>query len=154
MTDPRARIVPEVTALTEPYWEAARAGRLALQRCPVCERTWHPPEPVCPTSPGHPVEWITASGWGRLHSYTVVHHAAHPAVADALPYVVALVDLDEGPRLICNLLGSDPGEVTPFARVRLELGSTAAGETLPVARLAAFGPPGDGGGPAGPAPHA
>ena len=86
----------------------------------------------------HELRWFEASGLGRLASFTVVTHAAHPVVQDRLPYVIALVELDEGPRVICNLApGQD--EPGPAARVVLRLGGTAGGLELPVAYLLADG---------------
>lgn len=133
---PTPRIVPDESDLTAHYWERAAQGRIALQRCLDCARVWHPPAPTCPGGPGHRIEWFDASGRGRLHSYTQVDHATHPAVIGALPYLVALIELDEGPILICNLLEAAPGELRADQPVSLSLGPAAGGLTLPVARLA------------------
>jgi uncharacterized OB-fold protein len=130
------RIVPAETPLTAGYWSAARRGVILLQRCADCGAVLHPPAPVCPGGTGHELRWLEASGLGRLASFTVVTHAAHPVVQHRLPYVVALVELDEGPRVICNLA---PGQGQPGAggRVGLRLGGTAGGLELPVAYLLA-----------------
>jgi uncharacterized OB-fold protein len=128
-------IVPEQTTLTEPYWAAAREGRVALQRCVECGIVWHPPSPVCPAGRAHPIEWFLASGHGRLYSYTEVQHAAHPAVQHALPYLVGLIDLAEGPRLVCNLVGADTSAPAAGAPVTIGIGPAAGGLHLPVARL-------------------
>ncbi|MFA7666308.1 MAG: Zn-ribbon domain-containing OB-fold protein [Burkholderiaceae bacterium] len=97
-------IVPKPDALTRPYWDAARAGRLVAQRCNVCSRIWHPPLPSCPACGAQSIVWIPLSGNGVIYSHTIIHHAAHAAVADRTPYLVALVTLDEGPRLVSNIL--------------------------------------------------
>jgi uncharacterized OB-fold protein len=133
------RIVPAETALTAEYWAAARRGVILLQRCGDCGAVLHPPAPVCPGGAGHELEWFEASGRGRLASFTSVVHAVHPAVQDRLPYLIALVELEEGPRIICNLaLGqAEPG---PGARVSLRLGLAAGGLELPVAHLTADPP--------------
>jgi len=130
------RIVPAETPLTAQYWSAARRGVILLQRCADCGAVLHPPAPVCPGGAAHELRWLEATGLGRLASFTVVTHAAHPVVHGRLPYVIALVELDEGPRVICNL---SPGqhEPGPRARVGLRLGSTAGGLELPVAYLLA-----------------
>jgi uncharacterized protein len=128
-------IVPEQTELTAAYWAGAARGEVMLQRCRECAAVWHPPAPTCPNGPSHPIEWFAASGRGRLHSYTRVEHAAHPAVAAAVPYLVALVELDEGPRLICNLLDASPEGLVAGLRVRLSIGAAAGGALLPVAHL-------------------
>ena len=109
---------------------------ILLQRCADCGAVLHPPAPVCPAGIGHELRWFEASGLGRLASFTVVTHAAHPVVQDRLPYVIALVELDEGPRVIVNLA---PGQAEPGpgTRVGLRLGGTAGGLELPVAYLLA-----------------
>ena len=129
------RIVPAETELTAPYWAAARDGAVALQRCRRCGHVWHPPAPVCPQCRAADYEWFRSSGHGRLHSYTRVEHAAHPAVTDRLPYLVALVDLDEGPRFVCGL-EADEAELAPGLAVTIAIGSAAGGLELPVARPA------------------
>jgi uncharacterized OB-fold protein len=129
------RIVPAETELTAAYWSAAREGAIALQRCRACGHVWHPPAPVCPACRATDYEWFRSAGAGRLYSYTRVEHAAHPAVADRLPYLVALVELDEGPRVVCGLL-ADVDELGPGLAVTIATGSTAGGLELPVARPA------------------
>ncbi|MCU1657185.1 MAG: hypothetical protein JWO57_1841 [Pseudonocardiales bacterium] len=144
MTGPR--IVPESTELTAAFWSAAAEGRILLQRCAGCELVWHPPAPVCPGCRGDVLEWFASSGRGTLYSYTRVEHAAHAAVADAVPYLVALVDLDEGPRVVTSLVGVDDASavsaLTARTRVTIELGPAAAGLQLPIARPS--GPDADG----------
>jgi uncharacterized OB-fold protein len=131
------RIVPGELPLTAGYWSAARRGVILLQRCGTCAAVLHPPAPVCPGGSEHELRWFEASGRGRLASFTSVEHAAHAAVRDRLPYLVALVDLDEGPRFICNLEGATPAELRPGAHVVVRLGRAAGGLELPVAVLAA-----------------
>ncbi|MDQ1692174.1 MAG: uncharacterized protein QOD87_2282 [Pseudonocardiales bacterium] len=136
MTSPISpRVVPEESELTAPYWASAQLGRVALQRCLDCGLVWHPPAPSCPAGAAHRIEWFESSGRGRLYSYTVVEHAVHPAVIGALPYLLALVALDEGPRLICNLVSADPSNLSADLPVTLSAGPAAGGLTLPVARL-------------------
>jgi hypothetical protein len=145
----RALIVPAETALTAPYWSAAREGVIALQRCTQCGRLWHPPAPICPRCRSASYEWIRSHGRGTLYSYTTVMHAAHPAIAEAVPYRVALVDLEEGPRVILALVdGEGSGDVAggegaggeaslvAGAAIRIVLGTAPGGLKLPVARLA------------------
>jgi uncharacterized OB-fold protein len=124
-------IKPEETGLTQPYWQAARRGVVLLQHCNACGTYWHPPQPTCPDCLASSYEWAESSGRGELYSYTTVHHAAHPAVVDALPYVVALVTVEEGPNVICNFLG--PAPPTVGLPIRLALGPTPGGMELPQA---------------------
>jgi uncharacterized protein len=135
MTAPRSRIVPETTELTSPYWTAAAEGRVLLQRCRSCGLVWHPPAPVCPGCRADAPQWVASRGLGTLYSYTRVEHAVHAAVVDAVPYLVALVDLDEGPRIITTLVGvEDIAGLDAGTRVTIEAGPAAAGLQLPVAR--------------------
>lgn len=97
-------IVPKPDVLTQPYWDGVAQHELRVQRCNACGELWHPPLPLCPCCHSRDIRWIPVSGRGTLYSYTVVHHAAHVAVAERVPYVVALVTLDEGPRVVSNLL--------------------------------------------------
>lgn len=98
---------PEPTALTRPFWEACRRRELTLQWCLSCGRPQHPPRAVCIRCHGDRLEWRRASGHGRIHSFSVVHRAPAPEFAEAVPYVVALVELDEGVRLMSNIVDSD-----------------------------------------------
>jgi uncharacterized OB-fold protein len=97
------KLVPGVTPLTQPYWDGARRGELLLQRCSTCGHRWHPPLPLCPACHSDSVAWEPASGRGHVYSYTVVYHATHVAMADKVPYIAALIELDEGPRVLTNL---------------------------------------------------
>jgi uncharacterized OB-fold protein len=139
MTGPssRSRIVPESTPMTAPFWAAARRGELLLQVCRECEcgHAWHPPAPVCPRCRSEAYDWVASAGRGRLYSWTRVEHAVHPAVADRLGYRVALVDLAEGPRVVCTLVDvADEADLGPSTVVTIGLGPAAGGLELPVAR--------------------
>lgn len=96
---------PVITPETAPYWDGARAGKLLLQRCLECRALRFYPRRTCPTCWSERVEWIEMSGRGRVHSFTVIHRPPAPAFASRVPYVVALIDLDEGPRMMANIVG-------------------------------------------------
>lgn len=95
-TDPKP--VPHATPESRPYWEGADEGRLRLQRCAACGLVRHYPQLVCTKCYSLDVEWIDASGRGTVHSWTIAHHAFHPAFKADLPYTLVTVDLEEGPR--------------------------------------------------------
>jgi uncharacterized OB-fold protein len=99
--------LPEPTPLSQPYWDALKQGRLTFQRCRHCGHAWLPPRAECPECLEAGWEWTTASGKGRVVSWVVYHHAYHEAFRDRLPYNVALVELDEGPRLISNIVNPE-----------------------------------------------
>jgi uncharacterized OB-fold protein len=101
--------LPEPTPLSQPYWDALRAGRLTFQRCRRCNHAWLPPRAECPNCLEVAWDWTTASGKGRVISWVVYHHAYHEEFRDRLPYNVTLVELDEGPRLITNIINPEHG---------------------------------------------
>jgi uncharacterized OB-fold protein len=98
---------PDRDGVDAGFWEAARRHQLAVQRCRACAAFQAPPEWVCHRCHSRDLGWETHSGRGRIFSWIRVHHAAHPALREALPYLVVLVELDAtgGVRLIGNLLG-------------------------------------------------
>jgi uncharacterized protein len=128
-------VVPGMTELTAPYWAAARDGRLAVQECQSCHSIWHPPLPRCPHCHSADLGWRAVSGDGTVYTYTVVRHPTHFAFADKIPYILAIVELAEGPRLVTALTGVEPGEVRAGQPVRAVFRQVAAGITLPY-----FGP--------------
>jgi uncharacterized protein len=92
-----------MSPLTQPYWDGARQHQLLIQRCRACDHVWHPPLPRCPQCHSVDVAWTPVSGTGRVYTYTVVYHATHAAMVDKVPYIAALIELDEGPRVLTNL---------------------------------------------------
>lgn len=99
--------VPIVNADSAPYWEGARCNKLLLQRCIDCQTFRFFPRYLCTQCGSDQVEWIEASGGGTVHSFTIVHRAAFPEFQAQTPYVVALIDLAEGPRMMTNIIGDD-----------------------------------------------
>ena len=93
--------VPGPTPETEHFWAGARAGQLKLQRCTECSEVYFPPRPFCPSCISRNVEVIDASGKGTLYSY-VINHRDHPAHDS--PYSIAVVELEEGPRMMTNIV--------------------------------------------------
>lgn len=107
------RHAPRVTADNRAYWEAAAAGELQLPWCLDCGMVFAPFGPVCPRCLSDRLEWRPAGGGGVVTSYVVFHHPYLEAFEDRRPYTVALVELDEGPRLLANLLDNDLGDAAP-----------------------------------------
>jgi len=107
---PRADL-PTVETGTRPYWEAAKAGKLLIARCRACEKVHHYPRPFCPSCWSDDIEAIEASGRGTLYTYsTVFVNDLHP-FKERLPYVAAMVELEEGPRLMTNLVDCEPEDL-------------------------------------------
>lgn len=110
------RPVPD--ADTKPYWDGIADGELRLQRCEACGAAVFYPRAVCPHCFGGPLRWFTAAGTGRVYSYTVAHRAFGDFVGQT-PFTVALVDLDEGVRMMTRIVGASPGSVEIGMRVQL-----------------------------------
>jgi uncharacterized protein len=92
---------PEVT---RPFWEAAKRHELVIPRCTICDHLFFYPRSECPRCLSNHLEWMQASGRGRLHTYTVVYQPANAAFRDDTPYIYAVVQLDEGPRMVSNVV--------------------------------------------------
>jgi len=96
----RARPTP--TPETKHFWDGAQAGELRLQRCEECAKVYFPPRPFCPSCASRKVAVFAASGRATLYSY-VIHHRAAPGFTP--PYAIAVVELEEGPRMMTNIIG-------------------------------------------------
>jgi uncharacterized protein len=107
--DVSARPRPATGADSAPFWEFARRGELRAQRCTGCGTLRLPPGPVCPRCWTDAHEWAALSGRGVVQSWVVFHRQYHAAFP--VPYVVALVELDEGPRIESRLVGAEPAEL-------------------------------------------
>ena len=112
------RPAPGISDDTRFYWEGARAGELRIQRCKACATLRHPPGPVCPQC--HSFDWdaVTASGRGTVYSFVVMHYPEVPPFDHPNP--IALIELEEGTRLITQLVGVAPGDVRIGQKVQLE----------------------------------
>ena len=99
---------PTVTPLTQPFWDAVADGRLLIQRCGACGAAVFYPRQVCPRCWSEDLAWVAASGKARLKSYSTVFKPGHPGWADAAPYVVGLVELEEGPTMLTHILVPAP----------------------------------------------
>jgi uncharacterized OB-fold protein len=105
-----SRLAPSATADTQFFWDGVKEHRLLIQRCSGCGTMRHPPRPMCPTC--HSFEWdaAEASGEGTVFSFVMPRHPPLPGFDDG--YVVALVELEEGTRLVTNLVGVEPVDVS------------------------------------------
>ncbi|MCG5215030.1 Zn-ribbon domain-containing OB-fold protein [Streptosporangium sp. KLBMP 9127] len=101
--------VPKPTPDTQPFWDGTAAGELRVQRCAACSRHCFYPRPSCPACGSGELEWITASGRATLYSY-VINHRPAPGFEDDGPYAIAVVELEEGVRMMTNIVGV---EITP-----------------------------------------
>jgi len=128
----RRRFEPPESEAGAPFWAASRVARLDLPWCKSCRRPhWYPRE-ICPFCLSDDLEWRTASGRGTVYALTTLPKAAQPVLADRVPYVVALVELDEGVRLMTNLVGAGALDAAVGDGVHVEWESLSDGRHLPV----------------------
>jgi uncharacterized OB-fold protein len=121
---------PHADADSMAYWSGADAGKLVIRRCGACGRHHFPPRPLCPGCWSDDLHWVEASGEGTVYTFTVMHRAPSPEFAARTPYVVALVDLAEGPRMMANIVGCATDELKLGDRVRVCF-ETRGGHQLP-----------------------
>ena len=126
------RPLPSPNALTEPYWQAAHQRELKLPRCESCTKFHFYPRSACPHCGSTALAWQAVSGKGEVYSYTVVHRAPSQGFAEQVPYVVALVALDEGPHLMTRLIQVQAEAVYIGLRVQVEFEKQDDETTLPV----------------------
>lgn len=100
--------VPVPQPESDRYWAGLRMHELWLRRCLDCDQAYFYPRDICPTCFSRRTDWIRASGKGSLYTYAIVHRAPHPGLADDVPYITALVELDEGVLVPTNIVGVDP----------------------------------------------
>ena len=124
---------PPETEATAPFWEAARTGRFVLPRCRSCSEFFHYPRLFCPFCGASDPDWQEVSGKAQVYSYTIVPLRMRPVPDEwPVPYVVALVELDEGPVLMSNVVGCAPEDV----HIGMPLQVTFGDEDVPVFRPA------------------
>jgi len=116
--------LPAITPEAEPFWDAAAQQKLMLQRCQDCNAWIWTPRPACNECGSEKIQWSETSGKGEVYSFTVIRQivgrAASKAFEPDIPYVVAWIDLDEGPRLITNIIGCPVEEVKLGMRVTVQ----------------------------------
>ncbi|MFF5479045.1 Zn-ribbon domain-containing OB-fold protein [Streptomyces sp. NPDC012935] len=104
--------IPEADAFTRTYWDAAAQGQLLIRRCRACARAHHYPREFCPHCWSEDVTWEPASGRATLYTWSVVHRNDLPPFGERTPYVAAVVDLAEGPRMMTEIVEcADPGRL-------------------------------------------
>ena len=129
-----AKAVPVATPTTKPFWDATQAGELRIQRCSACTKHYLYPRTHCPNCGSSKTEWVKVSGRARLYSYVISHMAA-PGWEGNVPYVIAVVQLEEGPRMLSNLVGVPADPAALILDTPLEVVFEARGNmTLPLFR--------------------
>lgn len=126
------RPLPRVDVWAWPYWESARRGRLVIQRCHACDEAVFYPRPACPQCGRDTLVWEEASGKATVYSHTTVESYAPSAFTDEVPFVIAIVQLDEGPRMMTNLIGAEPNAFHCGMAVQVDFMAISDEITLPV----------------------
>jgi uncharacterized protein len=108
MTQTKPKPEPVVQPWAQPYWDAARSNRFVLQHCNSCDKVIHYPRIACPHCGGDDLGWREATGKGTIYSFTVVESNAPSAFIPDIPYVVAVIRLEEGVQMLSNVVDCDP----------------------------------------------
>jgi hypothetical protein len=136
MSDLSRHDLPTIEPESAPYWNAAKEGRLLIQRCESCGVAQHYPRPFCASCWSDQVAWEEASGRGTLYTYSVVYVNDLAPFNERLPYVAAAVDLEEGPRIMTNIVGVDPADLEVGMNVVVDFEQLSEDVTAPVFRPA------------------
>lgn len=128
--------VPTPDGETRPFWAAAREGQFLVKRCRSCSRAHYYPRPFCPYCWGSEVEWEAASGRATLYTYSVVHVNDLPPFTERVPYVAGIVDLEEGPRAMTNIVDCDHDELRVGMPLDVAFQAISDDVTIPVFRPA------------------
>jgi hypothetical protein len=124
------RPLPAPEPVSSEFWAAAAEGRLLIQRCPSCGARQFYPRALCTTCGDNP-EWEEASGRGTVHTFTVIRQQGARPFRDELPYVVAVIELDEGPRMMGNITGCPIESVSIGMAVRAYVVEAEPGVGVP-----------------------
>ncbi|MCQ4080691.1 Zn-ribbon domain-containing OB-fold protein [Streptomyces sp. RB6PN25] len=132
---PTARFdLPDIDAFTRPYWDAAADGRLLIRRCGACGAAHHYPREFCPRCWSEDVAWEEASGRAALYTWSVVHLNDLAPHRDRVPYVAAVVDLDEGPRMMTEIVDCAGSDLRVGMPLRVLFRAEAGAPAVPVFR--------------------
>jgi len=122
---------PIANADSKPYWDGARDRKLLIRKCSACSQLHFMPRHLCPHCWSDQLEWVQAKGTGSVHSFSVVHRASDPSYASRVPYVIALIELEEGPRMMANVLGDDALSVAIGDPVQVTFEDRGDGALIP-----------------------
>ena len=123
--------LPEIAEGTRPFWEGCKEGKLLLPRCRACGEIFFFPNHFCPACLSGKVNWIESSGKGSVHTFTIISRGPSGVFADDVPYVVAIIDLKEGPRMMSNIIEISPDQVQVGMPVEVVFEQATGDVTLP-----------------------
>jgi uncharacterized OB-fold protein len=131
-----AKPVPKIDPWVQPFWDGTRDNRLMIQQCTKCDQHIFYPRIACPFCAADEPRWVEAGGRGRIYSYTVVENNAPSAFIADMPYVIAVIELDEGVRMLSNVIGCEASELDCELPVEVVFEKLNEEITLPKFRLA------------------
>ena len=131
MSTPAAKPLPQITREMAPFWEAARRHQLVAQRCRGCGAYRFPARDICSRCLSREAEWVPVSGRGTIFSFAVMHQVYHPGFAAEVPYAVVVIELDEGARLVSNLVDCAPADIRAGMPVEVVFDDVASDVSLP-----------------------
>jgi uncharacterized OB-fold protein len=132
--------LPVTDDRSEEFWTGAADGRLLIKRCGACGRAHFYPRPFCPFCWSEDVAWEEASGRGTVYTWSIVRRNDLPPFSERVPYVTAIVELDEGPRLMTNIVDTDHADVRIGMAVEVTFRPLGEGLTYPLFRAAGARP--------------
>lgn len=133
-------VIPIANPDTKPFWDGCAEGKLLLQRCDACQAWRHPPSPICPHCLGDAHVWVASSGRGTVYTFVVVR-VPRRGWDKMVPYVLAVVALDEGPRILSNLTNVAPEDVAIGLPVEVTFEELDGTTKLPLFRPTPLGAP-------------
>ncbi len=132
--------LPRIDEESKGFWEACQRHELYVQKCAACGTFRHYPRAVCPRCLSSDIEWVLSRGRGTVYTYTVTYQNLATGFRDEQPYVLAYVELEEGVRMLSNIVGCAPAEVTSGMPVEVTFDDVTSDVTLPKFKPAALEP--------------
>lgn len=126
-----AKPIPAITPEMQPFFAAAKQHELVVQRCTQCGTHRFPAREICSQCLSRDAAWVRASGAGEIFSFNIMHQVYHPGFADTVPYAVVIVKLQEGAKMLSNLVGVAPHDIKIGMRVRVVFEDITEEITLP-----------------------
>ncbi len=126
-----AKPLPEITAESRPFWDAAARHEFMIQRCAACGTVQFYPRGVCAACWSDTLQWKSSPGRGRVYTFTVTHRTQARGFRDEVPYVLAWIELEEGVQVMSNIVGVDPAAVRIGMPVRVTFDDVKEGLAIP-----------------------
>lgn len=131
MTTTYDKPLPVINEDNKPYWEYCKKHELRMQKCSSCGHIRFPVSIICPRCHSLEAEWTKLSGKGKVYSYVIYRMAYHPAYKNDIPYAVAIIELEEGPRMESNVTGCKPDDIKIDMPVEVYFDDVTADVSLP-----------------------